>query len=134
MPSQSVISLNAGANSEDVRLLEDFMGRLPANATVLDAGCGAGVPISLRLSEKFQVTGVDFSEVQIELAKKNVPDANFTCQDMTRLAFPADSFDGICSYYAVIHIPREEHGPLLGDFHKILKPGDSPSYAWAPNT
>jgi len=109
-------------DSEDVSLLNDLIESLPKDATVLDAGCGAGVPISLMLSERFTVTGVDFSEAQIELAKKNVPNANFICQDMTGLDFPEDSFDGICSYYAIIHIPREEHEALLQNFYRMLKP------------
>ena len=110
-------------DSEDVRLLDDFMERLPPNAKVLDAGCGAGIPISQMLSEHFDVTGVDFSEAQIELAKKHVPNANFICQDMTKLDFAENTFDGICSYYAIIHIPREEHQPLLTNFYRMLKPG-----------
>jgi ubiquinone/menaquinone biosynthesis C-methylase UbiE len=108
-------------DSEDVRLLNDLIERLPVNAHVLDAGCGAGVPIALMLSERFKVTGVDFSEAQIELAKKQVPAANYICQDMTELDFPENSFDGICSYYAIIHIPREEHRSLLMNFHRMLK-------------
>jgi len=110
-------------DSADVRLLHDLIERLPANAKVLDAGCGAGIPISLILSERFHVVGVDFSEAQIDLAKKNVPHAKFLCEDMTKLDFPDDSFDGITSYYAIIHIPREEHQSLLANFHRILKPG-----------
>jgi len=110
-------------DSEDVRLLDEFIERLPENAKVLDAGCGAGIPISQRLSERFHVTGVDFSEAQIELARKHVPNANFLCQDMTKLDFPAKTFDGVCSYYAIIHIPREDHQPLLANFHRMLKPG-----------
>lgn len=110
-------------DSEDVLLLNDFIERLPANAKVLDAGCGAGIPISQMLNEHFVVTGVDFSEAQIELAKKNVPNAAFLCEDMTKLNFPEHTFDGITSYYAIIHIPREEHQPLLANFHRMLKPG-----------
>ena len=110
-------------DSQDVRLLDDLIDRLPANAKVLDAGCGAGVPISQMLSEHFDVTGVDFSEAQIELAKKHVPNGNFICQDMTRLDFAENTFDGICSYYAIIHIPREEHQPLLTNFYRMLKSG-----------
>ena len=109
-------------DSEDVRLLDELITRLPTGAKVLDAGCGAGLPISQMLSEKFEVTGVDFSEAQIELAKKNVPNATFICQDMTNLDFPDHTFDGICSYYAIIHISREEHQPLLANFHRMLKP------------
>jgi SAM-dependent methyltransferase len=109
-------------DSEDVRLLDDFIERLPINGKVLDAGCGAGIPISQILSEHFDVTGVDFSEAQVELAKQHVPRANFICRDMTKLDFPENTYDGICSYYAIIHIPREEHQALLINFHRILKP------------
>ncbi len=109
-------------DSADVHMLDDFIKRLPMNASVLAAGCGAGVPIAQMLSERFKVTGVDFSEAQIDLARKNVPAADFICRDMTKLDFPEDSFDGICSYYAIIHIPREEHEQLLKDFYRFLKP------------
>jgi ubiquinone/menaquinone biosynthesis C-methylase UbiE len=108
-------------DSADVRLQQEFMERLPANAHVLDAGCGAGIPISQMLSEHFQVTGLDFSEAQIDLARKNVPDARFLCEDMTKLDFPENTFDGITSYYAIIHIPREEHRALLANFYRMLK-------------
>jgi 2-polyprenyl-3-methyl-5-hydroxy-6-metoxy-1,4-benzoquinol methylase len=110
-------------DSEDVRLLNELMERLPVHASVLDAGCGAGIPISQMLSDRFHVTGVDFSEAQVELAKKNVPNARFLCEDMTKLDFPEGTFDGITSYYAIIHIPREEHQELLANFHRMLKPG-----------
>lgn len=108
--------------SADMLLLDKFIQELPENARVLDAGCGAGVPVSKALCERFAVTGVDFSEKQIELAKANVPNATFICQDMTKLDFPAGSFDGICSFYAIIHIPREEHHALLESFYRMLKP------------
>lgn len=107
--------------SEDVRLLGELTQRLPAGARILDAGCGAGVPVARLLSSAFDVTGVDFSESQIELARQNVPGATFICQDMTALDFPEDTFDAVCSYYAIIHIPREEHRALFRKFHGILK-------------
>ena len=110
-------------DSQDVRLLDELMERLPGNAKVLDAGCGAGIPISQILSERFHVTGVDFSEAQVELAKQNVPAAEFLCEDMTKMDFPDETFDGITSYYAIIHIPREEHQALLANFHRMLKLG-----------
>ena len=109
--------------SRGIQLLEAFMSKLPADAKVLDAGCGAGIPVAQILSREFSVTGVDFSEAQIELAKKNVPNATFIFQDITQLDFPEDHFEGICSYYAIIHIPREEHRALLENLYRMLKPG-----------
>jgi ubiquinone/menaquinone biosynthesis C-methylase UbiE len=110
-------------DSADIQLLDELIRRLPAHARVLDAGCGAGIPVTQLLSERFHVVGVDFSEKQIELAKQNVPEAEFICQDMTQLQFADAVFGGICSYYAIIHIPREEHRSLLTNFHRMLKPG-----------
>ena len=110
-------------DSEDVRLLGDFIELLSPNAKVLDAGCGAGVPITQLLAARFDVIGVDFSAAQIALAKHNVPNAKLLCEDLTYLHFPQDFFDGICSYYAIIHIPREEHNALLEKFHRMLNTG-----------
>ena len=111
------------SDSEDVRLLGDFIELMSAGARVLDAGCGAGIPITRLLAERFDVFGVDFSAAQIALAKQNVPNAKFLCEDLTDLHFPADFFDGICSYYAIIHIPREEHRALLEKFYRMLNIG-----------
>jgi ubiquinone/menaquinone biosynthesis C-methylase UbiE len=109
-------------DSEDIRLLEELVQRLPKGARVLDAGCGAGVPVALILSRYFSVVGVDFAEGQIQLARKMVPRAEFVCQDITSLDFPDSTFDAICSYYAIIHIPREEHEGILRSFYRLLKP------------
>ncbi len=106
---------------EEVKLLPDFMKRLPVGARVLDAGCGAGEPIARILSEKFKVTGVDISKRQIEKARETLPFCEFIWQDMTTLTFPEEYFDGIISYYAIPHIPREEHKELLENFFRMLK-------------
>ena len=107
---------------QDVELLDELVQRLPENAYVLDAGCGAGVPVTQTLSRRFRVVGVDFSEEQVCLARKLVPEAEYICRDFTALDFPEASFDAVCSYYAIIHVPRDEHRSLLKDFHRMLKP------------
>jgi ubiquinone/menaquinone biosynthesis C-methylase UbiE len=110
-------------DAENVYLLHDFIALLAPNSKVLDAGCGAGIPITEMLAAHFDVIGVDFSREQIKLAKKHVANAHFFCQDMTELDFPDESLDGICSYYAIIHIPREEHASLLANFNRMLRTG-----------
>ncbi|MBK5113971.1 MAG: methyltransferase domain-containing protein [Candidatus Heimdallarchaeota archaeon] len=105
----------------EIKLLPDFMKRLPVGARVLDAGCGAGEPTTRLLSEKFKVTGVDISKKQIEIARENLPFCEFIWQDMTTLTFPDDYFDGLISFYAIPHIPREEHKGLLENLYRMLK-------------
>jgi SAM-dependent methyltransferase len=110
-------------DSADVALLDDFLGRLPPRARVLDAGCGAGVPIAERLAARAHVVGVDFAEVQLGLARHHVPTALWVCADLVALPFADRSFDAVCSYYAIIHIPREQHVGVLGDVARVLRPG-----------
>ena len=107
----------------DVAALEHLISRLPAGALVLDAGCGAGMPIAHRLSQSYRVVGVDFSERQLGLATQHVPKAAFACQELTRLGLAGGTFDAVCSYYAIIHIPRAKHAGILADFYRLLRPG-----------
>ena len=88
-----------------------------ATATALLAGC-ASTPNSAEAMARQ-------TEAQIELARKNVPSAEFICRDLTQLDLPDETFDAICSYYAIIHIPRAEHEPLLVNFYRLLKPAGS---------
>jgi len=103
--------------------IEAFTSQLPARSEVLDAGSGTGIPIAKYLVESgFEVIGIDISESMILKAQKNVPGANFRRMDMTAIDFPPESFDGIISCYAIIHIPRGKHEELFKSFYKILKP------------
>lgn len=89
----------------------------------LDLGCGNGVPVARKLAQTFAVTGVDLSPVQIERARRNVPEAAFLCQDMTRLDFPADHFALITAFYSIIHVPLAEQPALLRSIFGWLRPG-----------
>lgn len=103
--------------------LGEFTSLLPKNAKVLDVGCGPGLPVDEFLVESgFDVTGIDFSKSMLELARRNVPKARFVEKDMTKLDFEADSFDGLVSFYAIIHVSREKHFSIFQSFHRILKP------------
>jgi ubiquinone/menaquinone biosynthesis C-methylase UbiE len=118
-----------GKRYQDLRLeqrteeLEEFARLLPPNAKVLDAGCGTGVPAVKFLSDYgFDVTGVDFSEEMLKVARQNVPRARFVNGNFTIMDFPDNSFDGIVSLNVIIHIPREKHRPLFEMFRRILRP------------
>ncbi len=111
------------ADSEDVQLLNLLVERLPRGALVLDAGCGSGYPVVQLLANSFRVVGVDLARKQIQLARRKVPDAMFVCADLSNAPFKNDSFDAVCSHYAIIHVPRNEHSKLLTCFHRILRKG-----------
>lgn len=109
---------------KNIKYLNDLTSRLPNKAKILDLGCGSGIPIDRYLLEKdFEVTGVDISEEQINLAKKNLPKGDFFVGDMLEIDFPNNSFDATVSFYAIFHLPREEHASVLKNIFSILKPG-----------
>jgi 2-polyprenyl-3-methyl-5-hydroxy-6-metoxy-1,4-benzoquinol methylase len=105
------------------RWLDELIRRLPPRARVLDLGCGAGVPVALRLTEQgFDVLGIDVSMRQIELARINVPAAEFLQADMTAVGFAPASFDAIAAFYSITHVPRAKHAELLRRIANWLKP------------
>jgi 2-polyprenyl-3-methyl-5-hydroxy-6-metoxy-1,4-benzoquinol methylase len=104
--------------------ISELRRRLPDRSTVLDLGCGCGVPVASALSEAgHAVTGVDLSEVQIQRARTLVPRATFLNADATVAEFPAASFDAVVCLYALIHMPLEEQPLLLGRIATWLRPG-----------
>jgi ubiquinone/menaquinone biosynthesis C-methylase UbiE len=105
------------------RFTDESFRRLPDGARVLDLGCGAGIPSTRLLAERFEVIGVDISEAQLDLARKNVPEATFVRGDFSELAFPDGSFDGITAFYSISHVPRDEHACLFARVTGWLKPG-----------
>lgn len=108
-------------DSDDARLLDDFVTRLPRGGQVLDAGCGGGGPAARTLSPTVRVVGLDLAGAQLRLLRRNVPAALPVQGDLTHLPFRAESFDGIISVYAIIHVPREEHPALVREFHRALR-------------
>jgi SAM-dependent methyltransferase len=81
------------------------------------------LPATRLLARTFAVTGVDFSAVQIERARALVPKAKFLCLDILEHDFAPESFAGIVSFYAVIHMPMDEQPGLFMKFGRLLRPG-----------
>ncbi len=101
---------------------EQLMSRLQDGDRVLELGCGAGVPDTQLLAERFRVTGVDVSAEQIRRAQANVPDAEFIEADFTSLELPAASFEAVVAFYSFNHVPRDLLADLFASIHSWLVP------------
>lgn len=113
----------AADRSTETNRLDAFIDRLSGESRILDAGCGQGEPVATRLSRQFEVVGMDFSREQLRLAQANAPSIALTQGDMTTLGFATDSFDGICAYYSIIHVPIEQHPVVMSEFARVLRSG-----------
>jgi len=97
---------------------------LHARARILDIGCGAGIPVDRYLLEcGFRVTGIDISEKQIEIARRNNPGAAYFVRDVLDLRDGEFEVDAVVSFYTIFHAPRENHAHLLGVIRSFLSPG-----------
>ncbi|KUO15754.1 class I SAM-dependent methyltransferase [Streptomyces dysideae] len=104
--------------------LEWLIERLPPAARTLDVGSGTGRPTAAALIEAgHSVLGVDISPVMVELAARQVPEAEFRCGDIRDLPLEADSFDGVCVFFSLLQMTRAEQSALTRRLALALRPG-----------
>lgn len=109
---------------ESIKYLEMFSTLVEKGKTVLDVGCGAGRPVDEYLvTQGFAVNGIDLSENMIALAKENVPEAFYEVKDMTTLKEGEYCVNGIVSFYAIFHTPKEQHQEILRKFASFMPNG-----------
>ncbi len=101
--------------------------RVPAGATVLDAGCGIG-DHTLRIARRgYRCVGVDISGYILAQARRRVAREGLEGRvQLLRLAledlpFPPDSFDAIHCRGVLMHVPDWQRA--LSNLCRVLKPG-----------
>lgn len=102
-------------------------GWLPEDrsAAILDLGCGAGYFLKMMSDRGYtNLTGVDLSLGQINMAKKACPQAKIVlgdCQSVLREA--TSSYDLITGFDFIEHLGKSELLELLHSVYKSLRPG-----------
>jgi indole-3-acetate monooxygenase len=91
-----------------VRWLSLLNNHVRPGVRILDMGCGTGIPLTLTLSNTFDVTGVDISARQIELAGRNVPTARCIQDDVTTLDCAPASFSAVVAE-SISHCQAAQH-------------------------
>jgi ubiquinone/menaquinone biosynthesis C-methylase UbiE len=91
-----------GRSSVRAAKLAELIEQLPAGASIVDLGCGAGIPVAHEfVTLGFRVTGVDASSGQIERARRNVSRARFIQADMASVEFAPEGFDAVLALYSL---------------------------------
>ncbi len=99
---------------------------LGASSTVLDFGAGVGysIPFFARHLPRTRVTCLDVSSKSLAIgAGKYGSVADFKHFDGVSIPYAEGTFDLALASCVFHHIPHAEHVALLGEIHRVLKPG-----------
>jgi cyclopropane fatty-acyl-phospholipid synthase-like methyltransferase len=112
-----------------------LLEHLPAQATILDIGCGTGRPVCSSLaSAGHTVLGIDVSGAMIAAATRNVPEASFDKIDIKDFK-PADGkkYDAITVYFSLIaSVTQEQIRSYIAKIYTWLKEGGLFIFATVP--
>ncbi|MEV6008746.1 methyltransferase domain-containing protein [Streptomyces sp. NPDC051976] len=97
--------------------------RAVGGGPVADVGCGPG-RITAHLGQLgVDAFGIDLSPGMIAVARREHPGLRFETGSMTRLDLGDGSMAGLVAWYSLIHVPDDEISTVLGQFHRVLRPG-----------
>lgn len=107
-----------------VSTLREWARGLPAGSSILDLGCGSGVPVSETLmADGFQVFGVDASPSLAEAFRLRFPEAAVACEAVEGSAFFDRTFPGIVAIGLMFLLPADTQRDLIRRLGSVLSPG-----------
>lgn len=103
-----------GDRSESAKRVSELLGASNPNArNVLELGCGTG-SILKHLQDSYEVSGLDLSSKMLSIARKKVPQAKLSRQDMVDFQID-ERFDAVfCVFDSINHVRR------FSDWRKIF--------------
>lgn len=102
-------------------LYQRFLPLLPADARILDAGCGAGRDLRAFRDLGYAATGFDASPALVALARGHAGDP-VHCLTFQTISWQA-AFHGIWACASLLHVPRVALGDSLYRLATALLPG-----------
>ncbi|MFA4900245.1 MAG: class I SAM-dependent methyltransferase [Brevundimonas sp.] len=104
---------SCAVGADEAIWLDRFVVGLPADASILDVGCGSGWPIGAALLKRgHQVTGMDASPGLIAHAQATLPTGVWSVADM-RDEFPPGPFDGVLAWHSLFHLSPDDQSKVL---------------------
>ena len=103
------------------KLRNAFAAYLPAEARVIDLGCGSGRDVMAFCDMGHDAVGLDASKELVELAKERL-EINASVGDMSTWK-AGEPYDGIWCCASLIHLNDEEKKRFFGNLERNLKPG-----------
>ena len=111
-------------NPFQAALVERIAALTPAGSSILDIGCGTGVPTAKILTESGRkVLGVDVAEGMLTLARQQVPAAEYRHADVRDLPAEFGPFDAVTAFFSLLMLSRAEIEDVFGRVRGWLVPG-----------
>lgn len=112
---------NNVASLAPTQSIEKLMSVLLPNPRILDIGCGSGRDALIFQGMEAEVTGIDFCNSLLEIAKANAPLVDFQLMDIEDMDFPDETFDAAWAACSLAHIPKASLPKVLKNIHRILE-------------
>jgi 2-polyprenyl-3-methyl-5-hydroxy-6-metoxy-1,4-benzoquinol methylase len=101
-----------------------WAGALPRGAAVLDAGCGAGVPVTqVLLDAGLTVYGVDASPSLLAIYRTRFPTVQAAHEALETSLLFGRRFAGIVAWGVLFLLPGEAQRSVIGKLAGALEPG-----------
>ena len=107
-----------------VSQVAEFAACLAPHSTLLDVGCGDGIPISRYLvAQGHSVFGIDSSPKMIEAFRKNFPTATAECASIAEARLTPGAFDAAIAWGVLFHLPEDEQQRAVANVAAALRHG-----------
>lgn len=104
-----------------VKSVANWATTLPPGASVIDLGCGSGIPITEVLVAKgLNVYAVDAAPSLVEAFRRNFPKIPVVCESVETSTFFNRTFDGVVAWGLIFLLSPEEQRRVLRRIAGIL--------------
>ena len=113
--------------------LDHFLARIPQHSKILDLGCGSGKPIAdYLIQHDHKITGVDSSDVMIEMARQNFPEQHWLQADM-RIVELDQKFNAILAWDSFFHLTPNDQRQMFRQFARFAQQGTVLMFSSGPS-
>lgn len=96
---------------------------LPRGCSVIDLGCGSGIPItSVLVHERLDVYAVDAAPSLVEAFRRNLPGVPILCEAVQTSSLFQRSFDAVLAWGLMFLLSGEDQCFMIRRFAEILAP------------
>ena len=113
--------------------LDHFLSLIPQHSEILDLGCGSGKPIAdYLIQHDHKITGVDSSDVMIEMARQNFPEQHWLQADMRTVELE-QKFNAILAWDSFFHLTPNDQRQMFRQFAQFAQQGTVLMFSSGPS-